>query len=405
MRNLLVFFGLFVFMGMLSGCYDNKETMSANNAVPINEFNKTLTLQGKIIDAVTGAGVGGSDLKVFLIQGTSNRTPSKMVSNTSDPLVGEYAFSGIPIAINTNNVAYKVVVVKTGYQTFEGEMVFDANDTTSGQNLVDTTYNWIGNILLYPIGVPAGDLTIHVVNPAGESVPSATVLMTQNINTNASVNGGTTGTSTLPGTGIAFTTLNATNNLVASFTVTTDSTGTVIVLGTSLALGASYTPIVLPLTFNGQQLAGRNGTTVVIGAGNAAQQISMADLEPTANPLYIVAASNSVNGSITSTGALALTFNRQIAFDSNGATSFTATATDGTLNATSATAAISADGFTLTLTPSFATAPALAGTTVTFAGGAASVIIQGLPGTSFNPLTVTNINNAAISATVKMIAN
>lgn len=161
------------------------------------------------------------------------------------------------------------------------------------------------------------------------------------------------------------------------------------------------------MTFDGQQLAVTPGAAVTVGTGVAAQQISMTDLEPTANLFYVVSASNSIAGSIQSTGALALTFNRKIAFDSNGATSFTATATAGTLAATSATAAISTDGYTLTLTPSWTTAPLAtdAGATVTFAGGAASIVIQGYTGTSYTPLSALDINGAAISPIVKMIAN
>lgn len=389
-------------LGMLSAC---DETSTTSTTTPINEFNKTLTLQGKVMDATTGTGIGGSDLKVFLIQGTSNRTPSKLISDPTDPLVGEYAFSDIPIAHHTNNTAYKVVAVKSGYQNFEGEFIFDAVFTAA---TVDATYNWIGNIYLFPVGAQAGSLTVHVVNPVGKRVPGATVLLQQNINSNVAVNGTTTGTTTIPGGGIANTTLTATNNLVSSLTGTTDSAGTVVFAGSSLALGASYTPTALSITFDGQQLAVVSGAPVVIGTGDAAQQIAMTDLEPTLNNLYVVAASNSVTGSITSTGALALTFNRKIAFDSNGSTSFTAAlsaGSGGVVGAPSATAAISADGFTLTLTPSFTTAPTAAGTTVTFGGGGGSIIIQGLPGTSFNPLGQLDINGAAISSIVQMIAN
>lgn len=395
-------------LGMLSGCAD--ELTTTNTTTPLNEFNKTLTLQGKVMDATTGTGIGGADLQVFLIQGTSNRTPSKLISDPTDPLVGEYAFSDIPIANQTNNTAYKVVAVKTGYQRFEGEFIFDA--IFAAALPVDATYNWIGNIYLFPVGAQAGSLTVHVVNPVGKRVPGATVLLRQNINSNVSVNGTTGGTTTIPGGGIANTTLTATNNLVSSLTGTTNSTGTVtgtvVFAGSSLALGASYTPTALSITFDGQQLAVTPGAAVVIGTGDAAQQIAMTDLEPTANALYVVAASNSVVGSITSTGALALTFNRQIAFDSNGSLSFTAAlsaGSGGVVGAPSATAAISTDGFTLTLTPSFTTAPTAAGTTVTFGGGAGSIIIQGLPGTSYNPLGQLNINGAGISATVQMIAN
>lgn len=386
------------------GCGTQQKETTTSTSTPLVEFNKTMTLQGKIINATTGAAIGGADLKVYLIQGTTNRTPDKLITDTADNNVGEYAFSGIPVAVN-NSIAYKVVAINTGYQRFEGECLFDTAVSATGT--IDTTYNWIGNIYLYPVGTPAGDLTVSVKNILSTPVSGATVLLRQNINTNTATNGTTTVTTALPGATIASTTLTATNSLVQSLSGTTDSTGKVTFAGTTLALGGNYTPIVLPLTFDGQQLAVTAGAAVTVGTGVAAQQISMTDLEPTANLFYVVSASNSITGSIQSTGALALTFNRKIAFDSNGATSFTATATAGTLAATSATAAISTDGYTLTLTPSWTTAPLAtdAGTTVTFAGGAASIVIQGYTGTSYTPLSALDINGAAISPIVKMIAN
>jgi len=372
-------------------------------APTLTEFNKTMTLQGKIINATTGAPIGGADLKVYLVQGTSNRTTDKLITDTNDPLVGEYAFSGIPVAVNSS-IAYKVVAINTGYQRFEGECLFDT--AIGASTTIDTTYNWIGNIYLYPIGTPAGDLTISVKNGFNTPVSGATVLLRQNINTNTATNGTTTVTTALPGATIASTTLTATNSLVQSLSGTTGTDGKVTFAGTTLALGANYTPIVLPLTFDGQQLAVKAGAAVTLGTSVAAQQITMTDLEPTAATLYVVSASNSITGSIQSTGALALTFNRKIAFTSAGATSFTATATaPAVMAATSATAAISADGYTLTLTPAFTTAPTTVGSTVTFAGGVGSIVLQGYTGTTYTPLTALDINSAAISAIVQMIAN
>lgn len=398
LRNFIL--AAFVSVGIW-GCGGTNTEKTTTAASTLTEFNKTMTLQGKIIDATTGAAIGGTGLKVYLIQGTADRTPDKLITDTADNNVGEYAFSGIPVAVN-NSIAYKVVAINTGYQRFEGECLFDY---TLPGTVIDTTYNWIGNIYLYPVGTPAGDLTISVKNLSNTAVVGATVLLRQNINSNVATNGTTTVTTTLPGLTIASTTLTATNSLVQSLSGTTDSAGKVIFAGTTLALGGNYTPIVLPLTFDGQQLAVKAGTAVTIGTGNAAEQISMTDVEPTVNALYVVSASNSITGSIQSTGTLALTFNRKIAFTSTGATSFTATATSGTLNATSATAAISTDGYTLTLTPSFATVPTVAGTTVTFAGGAGSIVIQGYTGTVYTPLGALDINSVATTAIVKMIAN
>src|SRR5438552_17433805 len=81
----------------------------------------TWTLTGVVADAVTGARIGGGDLKLYLVQGADVRGPTRLI--TSGDLMGEYAFSGIPadFASGTNQT-WKVVVVKGGYQRFESEI-------------------------------------------------------------------------------------------------------------------------------------------------------------------------------------------------------------------------------------------------------------------------------------------
>src|SRR4030067_3594225 len=92
----------FVSVG-IGGCGPVTEK-TTTPAPTLTEFNKTMTLQGKIINAATGAPIGGADLKVYLVQGTSNRTTDKLITDTNDPLVGEYAFSGIPVRVNRSIV-------------------------------------------------------------------------------------------------------------------------------------------------------------------------------------------------------------------------------------------------------------------------------------------------------------
>lgn len=353
------------------GCGTDKET-TTSTSTPLVEFNKTMTLQGKIINATTGAAIGGADLKVYLIQGTTNRTPDKLITDTADNNVGEYAFSGIPVALN-KSIAYKVVAINTGYQRFEGECLFDYVQTAAADP-IDTTYNWIGNIYLYPIGTPAGDVTIYVKTLQNKPVSGATVLLRQKINGNIAANGTTTSVNGgLPGTNIASTTLTNTASLVQSLSGTTGTDGKVTFAGTTLALGGNYEPVVMPLTIDGQQLAKTAGSEFIVGTvtgiapsvADAYQTITMADVEP-ASYLYVTSASNSTVGTVTSTGVLTLVFNRAVLIDTAaGAVTGTLSGASGGVLASTA-ASLSADGLTLTITPTFTTAPTAKGASISY---------------------------------------
>src|SRR6184192_259369 len=101
--------------------------VSCSGSNGILTLGQTYTLQGIVADAVTGARIGG-DLKLYLIQGPEVRGPSRMISGANDPLLGEYAFTGIPVNFqseeSTLNNTWKVVAVKPGYQRFESEIAF-----------------------------------------------------------------------------------------------------------------------------------------------------------------------------------------------------------------------------------------------------------------------------------------
>lgn len=332
-------------VGQLFGC-SGKNGANGTSIVP-TEFNKTGTLQGVIMDATTGQGVGG-DVQVRLIQGVLNRTPDKLVTGVSDPLKGEYAFANIPLDLNVGNITYKVVVSKTGYQQFEGDLVFNA---IGGPLLLDAVYNKIGNVYIFPTGTSAGDVNVFVKDPQGLVVNGATVLLQQNITANTTTTAGIVDR-LLPSAG-----------LTPDLSATTDALGKATFPSSSLVLGGSYTPVVLPITANNQQLGNSTGASFIIGANTVDRQISMSILDPYS--LYVVSASNSVPGTITSTGVLTLTFNQPIILSSTTFGQVLSAASGGAL-AANAVGSLDSTGTVLTITPGITTAPSAKGATITY---------------------------------------
>ena len=104
--------------------------ISCTGSSGILTLGVSYTLQGIIADAVTGQRLGG-DLKLYLIQGPEVRGPSRLITGTSDPLMGEYAFTGIPVTFagfdGTPSNTWKVVAIRSGYQRFESELAFNPN--------------------------------------------------------------------------------------------------------------------------------------------------------------------------------------------------------------------------------------------------------------------------------------
>src|SRR2546430_2147298 len=90
---------------------------------PVNFVDLRFTLQGVVADAVTGARLGG-DLKLSLVQGTEVRGPTRLITGSGDPLAGEYAFSGVPLNLNSGNNVFKVIAIRSGYQRFESEISY-----------------------------------------------------------------------------------------------------------------------------------------------------------------------------------------------------------------------------------------------------------------------------------------
>ncbi len=373
----------------------------------IETLGSTYTLQGIVADAVTGARLGG-DLKMFLIQGPEVRGPSRLITGTTDPLMGEYAFTGVPVAYVSGNNTWKVVVVKSGYQRFESEVAFHALTISEGSTTVlDSAFSRIGNIYLFPTGATAPDYSF-VTTYNGKPVPGATVLLDpiSASNGNTFITGGTGDT------------LSAFNGYVSSLAATTDAAGKATFAGNLLALGAQYNVQVLPVAFKDAttttiQLGltpapGAGGKpAIIVGLANVLQPITLSDLTPatTALPVYLADASNRASGSIQSTGALVITFNTPVSLvNPNGfaATLNPGTKADGTTPGTSqlntvqpVNAIPSSDGLTLTLTPNYSATPAGStgtpqapaatdrGVTITYKNGTAAVAPKDYPASPF----------------------
>lgn len=361
----------------------------------IKILGSTYTLQGIVADAVTGARIGG-DLKMFLVQGPEVRGPSRLITGTTDPLLGEYAFTGIPVEYVGGNNVWKVVVVKSGYQRFESEVSFVASAvaTAAAANnaLLDQAFSRIGNVYLFPIGVTAPDYAF-IATYNGKPVPGATV----QLDPISASNGG------LVVTGGAGDTLIANNGYVASLAATTDANGKATFAGTLLALGARYNVQVLPVAFKEPT----TGTTVQLGLFNSVDSFIDAGLSKvlqnialnplnvrtSAEPIYLVDASNRIGRQIQADGKLTITFNAPVTVvNPNGFTALynPGIKADGTTPGTSqlnslqnVNALLSGDGLTLTLAPNFSATPT--GSTGTPQAPAATdraVVIQYREGTA-----------------------
>ncbi len=288
--------GLVFAVVSLLGCGSKTTNNNTTNSGTASNYLQptTGTLQGKIMDAVTGAGIGG-DLQVFLIQGITDRGPDKLITGTNDPLIGEYAFANIPLDFNLGEITYKIVAVKTGYQRFEAN--YTLTSTPTGTSIADTVINKIGNIYLFPDGLLAGDKKIYVYDPNGLPVSNADIVVQQNIVNNTA----------LSPTGDR---LNPTAGLYASISLTTNQNGVATVPGTNLVLGGAYTVYIAETTFNGEILAA-NTATYIESSSNVPTIIHLAS-ETANGTLFATAASNQLPGTITASGVLTVTFNQSV---------------------------------------------------------------------------------------------
>ncbi|MCL4558266.1 MAG: hypothetical protein M1491_06520 [Deltaproteobacteria bacterium] len=344
MKKLLSVLSLLLTAGLLSSCGGTNTTnTSATNT--IQYYNVSGTLQGRIMDAVTGEPIGGSDLKVFLIQGTSDRTPNKLITNPNDPLVGEYAFSGIPAEVYTHDITYSIVVVKPGYQGFTADVQLNASTFGFYYRipLVDGVLNMIGNIYLFPVGTAPGNVNVYVYDPTGLPISNAEVMLEQKIaNNNA--------------TAIQGDTLYPVSGLTASLQETTTSAGLATFNSSELTLGGLYKIAVPALTFNGEELETYLSPNpgFIVGTNSSTQVVYMT-VAINSSELYAVSASNQVPGTITPSGVLTITFSQPITVSTG---TFNVALSNGGTGAVAPTtsAVISNNDTTLTITPIFTTA-------------------------------------------------
>lgn len=355
MKKLFMVLSLLLVAGMLANCGSTNTTNTASTT-SLQQYNITGSLQGKIMDAVTGAAIGGSDLKVWLIQGTSIRTPNTLIADSNNPLVGNYAFNNIPADINTGDIRYKVVVAKPGYQGFEADVELLASIEPG--NIVDGVYNKIGNIYLYPLGSSAGDVNVYVYDPNGLPIPGARVLLLQNVTNNrpnAIISNYPNPDRLVPEAGL-YPELNATTNAAGLATFTSGT----------LTLGGSYTVTVQAMTFNGEQLQTNNASPYfIVGTASTDRVVNMA-VATGAPLLFAASASNAIPGTITASGVLTIVFNQPVILDTAAFTAALSGGSGGVLGAPAVTAALSADGMTLTLTPNITTAPTAKGASITY---------------------------------------
>ena len=323
------------------------------------EFDRNGTLQGTVFDAVTGKRLGGSDLRLTLIQGSSHRNPNRLITDENDRLMGEFTFNDISVTLNRGAARYKLVVAKDEYQPFESVLQL-STDLLGGleadqEFTEDTAYNFVGNVYLFPLGEEAHDIAI-IVERDGEQIRGATVQLRQEVDNNQE----NTATSNR---------LVPTAGVYPSLTETTDSQGRATFSGSQLVLGGAYTPVVQPMVYDDIQLGLTTLNQIIVGASDAVQVANMVDLEPGNNPegLYIVFASNQDTGDISERGTLTVVFNQPVALvgETGYRASLSAGCTDAVLRDDTARsvvgeevkADISADGLTLTLTPDFSTLP------------------------------------------------
>ena len=391
MKKVLFVLSLVLVGGMLWGCGSTSTTNNPNTN-GLQYYNITGSIQGKIMDAITGDPVSGSNLKVYLIQGTSVRGPNMLVTDPKNPLCGDYAFSGIPADINTGEIRYRVVVSNPGYQPFEGDVELQAtvNNTTNAP-IIDNQYNMIGDIYLYPLGTLPGNLSVYVYDPNGLPIPNATVNLKQNVTNNFT---------SIPVSGDR---LAPTGGLYSSLQATTDATGLATFTAGTLTLGGFYYAQASPLTFNGEPLNDPSfpgpGIPVIAGLFPPSLAINM-----TAVPvsLYVVTASNTVPSTVTPSGTLTIVFNQPVIIDTTLFTAVLSGGSGGVLGAPAVNATLSADGLTLTLTPNFTTTPTAKGATITYAYTgvvrlqSATTVASGLFGVLKNAQSGGNVVNGTV---------
>ena len=157
MKKIFILFISLLLVGMFVGCDETTETGS-NQAIPLQSFEETGTVQGTVFDAVTGARIGDSSLKVTLIKGSTYASPAVLKNSSTDTtFLGDFAFNDVPVT-QGGVATYRIVAEMAGYQTFEGYInIAVGMVAVTGSGIIDEVYNFVRNIYMYPVGSYASD--------------------------------------------------------------------------------------------------------------------------------------------------------------------------------------------------------------------------------------------------------
>lgn len=354
---------------LVAGC--GPDFMRKDGTGNLTQFLGHYTLQGKIMDAHLGAAVAHNDLKVKLIQGTTLRDPDRLIKDPKDPLAGEYAFGNIPLTVR-GQADYKLVVTAPNYKRFEAVLDYSAS---VGQ-LLDTTYNFIGDIFLFPLGAQAPAYSVNVAY-LGKPVSGAVVHIDP--------------VGSTAGIGSTRNTLTEDPGYSPALAETTGADGRATFASERLSLGVRYRIRVMPVVFEGVQLT-RPLADQFFVVGQAfspvEQYVQMTNLAPNAAAygLFVSSISNE-GGALNADGVLTINFSRGVFISNLNGFTASVSSTGGTaaaLATPAVTATLSSDGRTLTLRPNWTTRPAPndRGVAVNHTGSA-TIGVAGYPTTSF----------------------
>jgi len=437
-RTAVVFLCACMALAFITGCKIQKQHLT--------------TLQGTLFNAATGERIGGTDVVWYLQEGTKTinkpdvfYTGATGSGTTSTDEIGDYAFKDIPsmdtLSTGSTDVLpneYRLTVIKPGFQRFEGII---------GKDMLANQDNVIKNIYLFPDEslIPCYTYTAEfngkpVPNVKITAAPYATinvnVLATDkwlSIGLNDVLDEAGTPYSIL---GSAFSVLGLFNNnyffpapgYLASLTRTTDATGKASFCTadtTKLTAGCVYAVIVQPTEYfvdtsgtAGVQLA-PTVRALVADYSDADQIIHLTTTRDYNNDygLYVTSISNNVLDQIDTTGTLTITFNRAVTLGIDTAVApFTSGFGAALAVLPSATvwpaapasrvnASLSADGLTLTLTPTWTTPPALAtemGQAITYTNNNGYLSVKGYPDSKILLTDLEDTNTNSISLEVQL---
>lgn len=347
-KALVLLFSLLFVVGIVlvgNGCVA-EDTSDGSSTDGIASFNEEGTLQGKIVNAITGEAVGGDemdDLEVYLIKGTDEIEPDKLVTDADDIFLGEYAFEDVPVGLGDvdGELVFRLVVINPGYQTYTADIQLKAelvggysNSNEQVQNtFCNEKFNFIQDVYLYPVGTAPGDVNVYVYGPDGRSISNANVYLRQ-------------------------------SDYLKPVIMPTATDNAYVFSSEDLALGRSYSIMVEPLTIDGQELREYTSGSFTVGVDTLTRVVNM-NVVSGSQELFVTSASNQVPGTVTSDGVLTVKFNQPVILN----TSAFGVSHDGNgvLNVDNrVTATLSSDGMTLTLTPNFDTVPTDKGSSVTY---------------------------------------